>query len=175
MTKINQKEFLEKIKSFKAGDRVLFTGTFYTMRDVSHEKVSDIIKKSGQLPFDMEGSIIYYCGPSRCKPGETVGPCGPTTSSRMDKYTPLMLSQGVKAFVGKGPRSLAVKNAIKKFGAVYFVSTGGVGALLSTKVRKCDLIGFENLGPEAIYKFEVLNFPLTVAIDCDGNDIFGRF
>ena len=164
---------IEKIHELRAGDSILLSGTVYTARDAAHKRFFELISKKEALPFELKNSIIYYCGPCPAKKGEVVGSCGPTTSSRMDIYTPLLLSRGVKAMIGKGPRSEEVVEAIKENGAVYLVATGGIGAFLSKKVRHSSLVAFEDLGPEAIYKFEVVDFPVIVAIDANGNDIFG--
>jgi len=172
--KITLNELLSNINKVKAGQQVLLSGTIYTARDAAHKRISDSISKGGNLPFRLEGSAIYYCGPSPAKPGEVIGACGPTTSSRMDAWTPLMLAHGVKVLIGKGKRSKEVVASIKKNKAVYFVATGGVAALLSKTVKKASLIAFKDLGPEAIYKLEVEDMPLIVSVDAGGKNIFSE-
>ncbi|MDR3071563.1 MAG: FumA C-terminus/TtdB family hydratase beta subunit [Endomicrobium sp.] len=172
--KINLKKIILYSKILKAGQRVLFSGTIYTARDVAHERIVSILADSGKLPFDLNGSAIYYCGPTPAKPGEIIGACGPTTSSRMDIFTPKLLKEGVKVLIGKGNRSNDVVDSVKNNGAIYFVATGGVGALISKTVQKADLIAFKDLGPEAIYKLEVKDMSLIVAIDSHGNNIFKK-
>ncbi|MFH1367735.1 MAG: FumA C-terminus/TtdB family hydratase beta subunit [Elusimicrobiota bacterium] len=159
------------ISGLKAGDKILLSGTIYTARDAAHARIAAGTDAGSVLAL-LKGSVIYYCGPAPAKPGNAVGACGPTTSSRMDGHTPMMLELGVKAFIGKGARSQAVKDALKRYKAVYLVATGGVAALLAGKVRKCEVAAFEDLGPEAIYRMDVVDFPVIVAIDANGNDIF---
>jgi len=165
-------ELIENIPRLHAGDSVLLTGSILTARDAAHKRLSDMAASGEQLPVSLENTIIYYCGPTPAKPGDAVGSCGPTTSSRMDQFTPLMLSLGVKATIGKGARSAEVLEAQKKYGAIYLIATGGVAALLSIKVRKSELLAFGDLGPEAIYRFEVVDFPLIVGADVYGNSVF---
>ena len=159
------------ISSLKAGDEVLLSGVTYTARDQAHLRLCELMENKEDLPLDLEGQIIYYCGPapSRERP---IGSCGPTTSGRMDPFTPKILSLGVKGLIGKGKRSDEVRNSIKKHKAVYFAAPGGAGAYLSTKVRKSEIIAFSDLGPEAIYKLEVEDFPVIVVIDSKGRDIY---
>jgi fumarate hydratase subunit beta len=170
---ITASEFIPEIPNLKAGQRILITGIIYTARDAAHKRLTEMICTNQPLPLSLENSIIYYCGPCPAKPGDAIGSCGPTTSARMDAYTPLLLSHGVKAVIGKGPRSVDVRKALKEYSAVYCVATGGVGALLSRKVRKSELVAFGDLGPEAIYRLEVVEFPIIVADDALGNDVFG--
>ncbi len=165
-------ELIDNIPRLKAGDSVLLTGSILTARDAAHKRLSDMVSRDQQLPVQLENSIIYYCGPTPAKPGDAVGACGPTTSGRMDQFTPLMLSLGVKATIGKGARSAEVLEALKQYGAIYLIATGGVAALLSIKVRKSELVAFGDLGPEAIYRFDVVDFPLIVGADAQGNSIF---
>jgi len=165
-------ELLSNIKNIKAGQRVLLSGTIYTARDAAHARIIDLINKEAKLPFGLKNSAIYYCGPAPAKPGEIIGACGPTTSARMDVFTPKMLEAGVKILIGKGARSESVRDSIKKNKAVYMAVTGGVAALLSKTVKSCELIAFEDLGPEAVYKLEVKDMPLIVAVDSEGNNIF---
>lgn len=166
-------EIIADTKKLKAGERILLSGTIYTARDAAHARLIKMFDSGEKPPFDLSGSAIYYCGPSPAKPGDVIGACGPTTSARMDAFTPRMLDEGVKILIGKGARKNFVIDAIKKNKAVYLVATGGVAALLSKTVKKADIIAFEDLGPEAVYKLEVENMPLIVAVDSLGNDIFG--
>src|SRR3989339_1871843 len=165
---LTTEQLISKAAQLKAGDKILLSGIIYTARDAAHKRFMGLIESGRPLPVDMEKSIIYYCGPAPAKPGSAAGPCGPTTSSRMDKFTPKLLSMGLKASIGKGPRAQEVRDALKEFGAVYLVATGGVAALLSSKVKKSEVVAFEDLGPEAVYKFEVVDFPVIVANDAAG-------
>jgi len=162
-----------KIRSkLKAGEEVLFTGEFYTSRDQAHKIITERIKKGGKIPFKLKGAIIYYCGPTPSPRGQIIGACGPTTSLRMDDFTVILLRQGVSATVGKGRRSEPVRQAIKRYRAIYFVAPSGCGALLATKVLKKEIVAFSWLGPEAVYRLEVKDFPLIVAIDSQGRSIY---
>ena len=165
---------VEKIASLKAGDKILLSGIIYTARDAAHKKIAELISAKEKLPIDFDGSIIYYCGPCPAKPGEVIGSCGPTTSSRMDAYAQTMHSLGVIATIGKGPRSNEAIESIKKNKAKYFVATGGVGALISKKVVSSSVVAFGELGAEAVYKLEIKNLPLVVGIDSLGTNIFDR-
>ena len=162
----------EVIEGLKAGDRVLITGTIYTGRDAAHKKLVELIEKDSDVPFDLKGQIIYYVGPSPAKPGQVIGSAGPTTSYRMDAYTPLLIEKGLKGSIGKGMRSVEVKEAMRKFKAVYFAATGGAGALLSQCIKKAEVVAYPELGAEAIYRFEVENFPVIVVNDAYGNDLY---
>ena len=178
----------DKIIRLKSGDIVLISGVIYTARDAAHRKIVECIKKKKRLPFDLKDQIIYYAGPTpapTCPPkpvpaarrrreGMPIGSCGPTTSSRMDIYTPLLLAKGLKGMIGKGKRSREVVKAIKKFKSVYFIAVGGAAALLAAKVKKAKVIAYPELGTEAIRKLEVKDFPVIVAIDCKGRSIFNR-
>lgn len=159
-------------KKLKAGDEVLLSGTILTARDAAHKRLYDIIKKGKRLPLNLKDAVIYYCGPTPARPGRAIGSCGPTTSSRMDSFTPALIDLGMGAMIGKGDRSEEVISAIKKHSCVYFLAIGGAGALLSTKVRSSKVILFNDLGPEAIYKLEVRDFPLIVGVDSKGKDVF---
>ncbi len=150
----------KKIKDLKAGDQVLISGTLYVARDAAHQR---------GLPFDLRGQVIFYAGPT---PGKPVGSIGPTTSSRMDSFTVPLLEKGLRGSIGKGPRSEEVKKALKKYQAVYFVATGGAAALLGKTVTKSEVIAYPELGPEAVLKIEVLDFPAIVAYDSQGGDLF---
>ncbi|MDR0977758.1 MAG: FumA C-terminus/TtdB family hydratase beta subunit [Endomicrobium sp.] len=172
--KLNLGDLILNIKDLKAGQKILLTGNLYTARDAAHKRIVNIITNGGQMPFNLKDSAVYYCGPTPAKSGGIIGSCGPTTSSRMDVYTPKILKEGVKVLIGKGSRSESVIKALKENSAVYLVATGGVGALISKTVKKAELLAFEDLGPEAIYKFEVIDMPLFVAIDTAGNNIFDK-
>ncbi|MDP2939542.1 MAG: FumA C-terminus/TtdB family hydratase beta subunit [Candidatus Omnitrophota bacterium] len=174
MEKIDTPLTKDKVRTFKAGDELLLSGTIYTARDQAHKRLVDAIIKKNKLPFDLRGQIIYYCGPTKTPKGKSIGSCGPTTSSRMDSFTPTLLKAGLKGMIGKGRRSKEVVSAIKKYKAVDFLTYAGCGALLSQKVKKVTPIAFKDLGPEAIYKLEVKDFPVIVAVDKNGRDIYDK-
>ncbi|MBN1383710.1 MAG: Fe-S-containing hydro-lyase [Elusimicrobia bacterium] len=158
------------ISELKAGDSVLISGTIYTARDAAHKRLVESLKTG--LPFKMENAIIYYVGPTPAKPGMSIGSAGPTTSYRMDIYSPVLIKHGLKGMIGKGKRSKEVKDAIKKYKAVYFAAVGGAGVLLSKCIKKSEIIAYKDLGPEAVYKLEVENFPAIVVNDIYGNDLY---
>lgn len=162
----------EKVKSLKSGDEVLITGTIYTGRDAAHQRLVDSINKNETLPFDLKDSIIYYVGPAPAKPGNVIGPCGPTTSYRMDDLTDQLLSLGLTGMIGKGQRNSVVIESMKKNTAVYFAAIGGAGALIAKSVKSSEIIAYEDLGAEAIRKLEVEDFPCIVVIDSDGNNMY---
>ncbi|MGB9809383.1 MAG: Fe-S-containing hydro-lyase [Caldanaerobacter sp.] len=162
----------ETTVQLKAGDLILLSGNIYTARDEAHKRMVEAIDKGEILPFEIKDSIIYYVGPCPARPGQAIGSCGPTTSGRMDKYTPKLIELGLKGMIGKGLRSKEVVEAMKKHKAVYFTAVGGVGALLAQRVKRAEIIAYEDLGPEAIYKLTVEDFPLIVAIDCYGNNLY---
>lgn len=162
----------EDAKGLQAGDYVYLTGTIYTARDAAHKRMFETLQKNEVLPLEMEHNIIYYMGPSPAREGKPIGSAGPTTSSRMDKYTPALLDLGLKGIIGKGKRSIEVKEAIMKNGAVYFAAVGGAGALLSKSIRSSKIIAYDDLGTEAIRKLEVKNFPVIVVIDSEGNNLY---
>ncbi|GAB6182335.1 Fe-S-containing hydro-lyase [Thermodesulfovibrio hydrogeniphilus] len=162
----------EIVLSLKAGDIVSISGYVYTARDAAHKKIVELINNNQPLPFDIKGQVIYYVGPTLAPPGKVIGSAGPTTSSRMDSYTPLLLSLGLKGMIGKGGRSQEVKEAMKKYKAVYFLATGGAGALLSRHIVEATEIAFPELGPESIKRLLLKEFPAIVAIDCYGGEIF---
>lgn len=164
----------ETVKSLKAGDRVLISGTVYTARDAAHARLAELIKSGKPLPIELSGSIIYYVGPTPTKPGKVIGSAGPTTSYRMDAYTPLMLENGLKGMIGKGQRSKEVVESIVKNKAVYFGAIGGAAALISKSVVCAEIVCYEDLGSEAIRKLTVKDFPATVIIDCQGNNLYTR-
>jgi len=164
----------EVIDELKAGDLVLINGYVYTARDAAHKRLVELINNDAPLPFHLKGQIIYYVGPTPAPPGKVIGSAGPTTSSRMDSYTPLLLSLGLKGMIGKGQRSEEVKKAIQKYKAVYFLATGGAGALLSRHIISAEEIAFPELGTESIKRLLLKDFPAIVAIDCHGGDIFKK-
>lgn len=160
------------IKSLKAGDKVLISGTIYTARDAAHKRLIELIEKGESLPFEPEGQIIYYVGPAPAPPGRVIGSAGPTTSYRMDPYTPQLLKLGLKAMIGKGQRSLEVVAAIKEFGAAYFVAIGGAAVIMAEAVKQAKIIAWPELGTEALRELNVVDLPCFVAIDSQGNNIF---
>ena len=161
-----------QIEKLKAGDEVLLSGTVYTARDQAHKRLVETIKLGRKLPIDLKGAIIYYCGPTKTPRGRAIGSCGPTTASRMDDFTPLLLKAGLKGMIGKGNRSPEVIRAIKKYRGVYFLAYAGCGALLTKYVKKAEPVAYKALGPEGIYKLEVKSFPLIVGIDAKGNNVY---
>jgi fumarate hydratase subunit beta len=162
----------ETIKKLKAGDQVFISGIIYTARDTAHKRLVEALDKGEKLPFDLTNQTVYYMGPSPAKPGQVIGSAGPTTSGRMDSYAPRLMSAGLKGMIGKGNRSPAVKDAIKKYKAVYFAAIGGAGALISKSIKKAEVIAYEDLGAEAIRRLEVENFPVTVINDIYGSDLY---
>ena len=162
----------EDVRGLKAGDSVLLSGVIYTARDAAHKKMAELLEQGEALPLDLKGQVIYYVGPTPASPGRVIGSAGPTTSGRMDLYTPLMLEQGMKACIGKGMRSAAVKAALKKYQALYLAAVGGAGALLSRRVVKSEVVAYPELGAEAIHRLEVKDFPATVINDIYGNDLY---
>ncbi|MEW6102061.1 MAG: FumA C-terminus/TtdB family hydratase beta subunit [Candidatus Omnitrophota bacterium] len=162
----------EDIRKLKAGDEVSLTGVIYTARDQAHKRLLEALKMRRKLPFDFKGQIIYYCGPTKTPRGKVIGSCGPTTSSRMDEFTPALIKAGLKGMVGKGRRAKKVREAIKKYRGVYFITIAGAGALLSKFVKRSDLIAYADLGQEAIYRLYVKEFPLIVAVDSSGKSVF---
>ena len=162
----------EDAASLKAGDYVYITGTIYTARDAAHKRLSEALAAGEKLPLDLKGNIIYYMGPSPAREGRPIGSAGPTTASRMDKYTPELLHLGLGAMIGKGKRSPAVIDAIVRNGSVYFAAVGGAGALLSQRILSSEVIAYDDLGTEAIRKLEVRDFPVIVVIDSQGNNLY---
>lgn len=162
----------EDVAQLRSGDHVLLSGVIYTARDAAHARLVELIRAGKPLPIDLEGQVIYYAGPSPAKPGQVIGSIGPTTSGRMDAYTPELLAAGLKGMIGKGLRSEAVVEAIKEHKAVYFAATGGAAALLSKKVVSCEVVAYEDLGCEAIHRLEVRDLPLIVINDCFGGDFY---
>ena len=162
----------EDTKKLVAGDTVLLNGTIYTARDAAHKRLVELIEAGEELPFDLEGSVIYFVGPTPPKPGDPIGSAGPTTSYRMDSYSPTMLKHGSKGMIGKGKRSQEVKDACVAYDGIYFGATGGAGALLGKQIRSAEVIAYPELGPEAVRKITVEDFPVTVVNDTKGNDIY---
>ena len=160
------------VEALEAGDKVLVTGTIYTGRDAAHKKLVDLLDKGEALPFDVDGSIIFYVGPTPAQPGRPIGSAGPTTSYRMDAYAPRLIAKGLRGMIGKGPRAPQVIDAMKQYGCVYLGATGGAGALLARAVKRSDVIAFPDLGPEAIHRLEVEEFPVIVINDTKGNDLY---
>ncbi|MCX7698838.1 MAG: FumA C-terminus/TtdB family hydratase beta subunit [Candidatus Goldbacteria bacterium] len=172
MKKITTPLTMDVIEDLEAGDEVYINGKIYTMRDEAHKRIAEMITNKQKLPFDLKNQVVYYCGPTPAKDGHIIGSCGPTTSSRMDKYTPLLLKNGLKGMIGKGERSVEVKDAIKKYKAVYFSALGGLGALYADNIKQAKVIAFPELGPEAIYELEVEDFYAIVINDAHGNDYY---
>jgi len=162
----------ETVEDLKIGDNVLITGTIYTARDAAHKRLVDLIDKGEQLPFDVKGQIIYFAGPTPPKPGQAIGSAGPTTSYRMNIYTPKVIAAGQKGMVGKGEMSAEVVAAMKKHKAVYMAAVGGAGALISKSITAAEVIAYDDLGAEAIRKLTVKDFPAIVALDCHGGNLF---
>jgi len=163
---------LESVKALSAGDAVRISGVIYTARDAAHRRLVDLLEADEPLPIDLEGAVIYYCGPTPAPPGRPIGSAGPTTSSRMDAYAPLLHARGVRATIGKGPRSAALRAALQEHGAAYLAAVGGAGALLAERVVAAEMVAFEDLGPEAIRKLTVEDFPAIVAYDAHGGSAF---
>ena len=163
---------IEEVQKLQAGDNVLITGPLYTARDAAHKRLTDLLQAGKSLPFNLNGQLLYYVGPAPAKPGSAVGSAGPTTSYRMDPYTPPLLRLGLKGMIGKGTRSAEVIEAMKKYGAVYFGAVGGAAALISKSIKKAEIVCYEDLGPEAIHKFYVEDFPAIVVIDAEGNNLY---
>ena len=162
----------EQMRSLRAGDRVLLSGTIYTGRDAAHKRMIALLQEGKPLPFDPRGQILYYVGPAPAKPGFAVGSAGPTTSYRMDSYTPPLLAQGLRGMIGKGRRSPQVVEAMKAYCAVYFGAVGGAAALISRRIVDAELVAWPDLGTEAVHRFTVKDFPVTVVIDSLGNSLY---
>lgn len=163
---------IEEIKKYNLGDMVYISGYIYTLRDAGHKKLVELVENKKELPIEFEGNIVYYAGPCPSKPGEIIGSVGPTTSSRMDLYSPILIENGLKFMIGKGLRSDEVKNKISENNGMYFVAIGGAAAKMSKCVKSVEVIAFPELGTEALRKLYVEDFPVIVAIDCDGKSIF---
>lgn len=169
---LNTSEIKDFAKQLRSGDRVLLSGTVYTSRDAAHKRIKSLIDSGKELPYDLSGAVIYYAGPTPTPEGLAIGSCGPTTSGRMDKFAPEFLDLGLSAMIGKGPRTSEVCEAIVRNNAVYFCAVGGAGALASKCIVNCEIIAFDDLGCESVKKLEFKNFPLIVAIDCNGGNLF---
>jgi len=162
----------EELRALRAGDVVYLSGVIFTARDAAHARFDQMLKRGETLPVP-KGACIYYCGPCPAAPGEVIGPCGPTTSKRMDAYTPALIDYGIAQFIGKGARNIAV-NAAMKGRAVHFAATGGAGMLYASRITSCELVAFPDLGAEAVYRLEVTDFPVVVTFDLLGNDVYAR-
>lgn len=169
---INTRDIRKAAYEIKAGDEVYLSGTVYTARDAAHKRIVQLINDGKELPFELKDAVVYYSGPTPERPGMTIGSCGPTTSSRMDAFAPLMLETGLCAMIGKGPRNNSVIRAIKENCGIYFCAIGGAGALAAMSVKSLKVIAFEELGCESVKKLEVEEFPLLCAIDCHGGNLF---
>jgi fumarate hydratase subunit beta len=162
------------VEKLKTGDKVLLNGVIYTGRDAAHKRLYDLLMEGKPLPIEVKGQVIYYVGPAPAKPGQVIGSAGPTTSGRMDAYSPKLIELGLKGMIGKGMRKKEVVEAMKKYKAVYFAATGGAGALLAKAIKKAQVVAYEDLGPEAINRLEVENFPVIVVNDTKGNDLYEK-
>ncbi|MFC1860548.1 Fe-S-containing hydro-lyase [Chloroflexota bacterium] len=164
----------EALAGLKAGDNILLTGTIYGGRDSAHQRMITALEQGKPLPFDIKGQVIYFMGPSPARPGQSIGSAGPTTSSRMDSYSPRLIAEGLKGMIGKGMRSQEVKDAIKKYKALYLAAIGGAGALISKSIKKSEIIAYEELGAEAVRRLEVEDFPAIVVNDIYGGDLYQK-
>lgn len=162
----------EKVKDLKVGDSILLSGVIYTARDAAHKRLVELLDEGKELPIDIKDSIIYFVGPSPTKPGYAIGSAGPTTSYRMDAYSPRLLELGLKGMIGKGKRNKDVVDSMIKNTAVYFGAIGGAAALIARSITKCDIVAYEDLGAEAIRRLEIKDMPLTVVIDSEGNNLY---
>jgi fumarate hydratase subunit beta len=160
------------VTSLKAGDRVLISGVIYTGRDAAHKRLFELLQQGKELPVDLRGQVIYYVGPTPAKPGQVIGSAGPTTSGRMDAYAPTLMAYGLKGMIGKGLRNDAVRDAMREHKAIYFGATGGAAALLAKRIKSCEIVAYEELGPEAIRRLVVEDFPVVVINDCLGGDFY---
>ena len=172
--KINTSQLRKYAERLKAGDRVILSGKVYTSRDAAHKRIVEALNNGAELPYDLKDAVIYYAGPTPAPKGLAVGSCGPTTSGRMDVFAPLLLDKGVVAMVGKGERNKAVCDAIIRNKAVYLCAIGGAGALASKCITSCNVIAYDDLGCESVKELIFSDFPLTVAIDCSGGNVFER-
>ena len=172
MNRINVQQLKTLSPELNAGDKVMLSGIIYTSRDAAHKRITELISENKPVPYDLNGAVIYYAGPTGTKEGMVIGSCGPTTSGRMDKYAPSFLDMGLAGMIGKGERNQAVIDAIIRKKSVYFCAVGGAGALACKCIRSCEVIAFEDLGCESVKKLYIEDFPLTVAIDCHGGNIF---
>ena len=164
----------EDVTTLRAGDHVLLSGVIYTGRDAAHKRLFELLKEDKPLPVDLRGQVIYYVGPTPAKPGRVIGSAGPTTSGRMDAYAPALIAYGLKGMIGKGLRTQAVRDAMQEHKAVYFGATGGAAALISRRIEKAEVVAYDDLGPEAIHRLEVVDFPLVVVNDAYGGDLYAE-
>ena len=171
---LNTAELAEKAKHLNSGDRVILSGVVYTSRDAAHKRITALINEGGELPFDLNGAVIYYAGPTPAPQGLPIGSCGPTTSGRMDPFAPLLLDNGLAAMIGKGGRDKGVVDAIQRNNAVYLCAIGGAGALAAKCVEECKEIAFFDLGCESVKRIVLKDFPLIVGIDCHGGTMFAE-
>ena len=162
----------EKLKTLKAGDSCLISGVIYTARDAAHKRLCELVAEGKKLPFDVKDAVIYFVGPTPAKPGQAIGSAGPTTSYRMDAYSPILIAEGQTGMIGKGKRGPEVIEAMKKHGAIYFGAIGGCGALLSKCIKSSEIVAYKDLGAEAIRRLEVEDFPVIVIIDAEGNNLY---
>jgi fumarate hydratase subunit beta len=162
------------VRALKAGDEVLISGVIYGARDMAHKRLCEAIRAKRKLPLTLQGAIIYFVGPTPARPGKVIGAAGPTTSSRMDAFSPILFARGLKATMGKGYRGSEVREALRKYNAVHFITIGGAGALLSKHIVAAQVIAYEDLGTEAIWKLDVVDFPAIVAYDCYGNSVYKK-
>lgn len=169
---LNSSQLRDYSETLKCGDRVLLSGTVYTARDAAHKRIVSLMQNGEKLPFELKDASVYYAGPTPAPEGLPIGSCGPTTSSRMDPYVPLLLDKGLVCMIGKGPRNSEVCEAVKRNKAVYLCAIGGAGALAAQCISSCEVIAFEDLGCESVKRLEFNNFPLIVAIDCSGGSLF---
>lgn len=172
MLKLDTSQLRAAAPTLKAGDKLLLSGTVYTSRDAAHKRIKALIDSNGELPYPLKDAVIYYAGPTPSPEGKPIGSCGPTTSGRMDRFAPEFLDLGLAAMIGKGERSKEVCEAIERNKAVYLCAVGGCGALAASCVKQCEVIAFEDLGCESVKRLTIENFPLVVAVDCSGGDIF---
>ena len=172
LLRINANELKQYADKLKAGDKLLLSGTVYTSRDAAHKRIFELMERGGELPYQIENAVIYYAGPTPAAPGRVIGSCGPTTSGRMDPYSPKLLDMGLGGIIGKGERNMAVRDAIVRNHSVYLCAVGGAGALAARCIKKCEVIAFEDLGCESVKRLELEDFPLVVADDMFGGDIF---
>lgn len=170
--RINAPLSREAARKLKAGDSCLISGVIYAARDAAHKRLCELVDRGEPLPFDPDGAVIYFVGPTPPKPGEVIGSAGPTTSYRMDAYSPTLISRGSTGMIGKGKRAESVVNAMKEHGAVYFGAIGGCGALLSRCIKSSEVVAYEDLGAEAVRRLEVVDFPVIVVIDSEGNNLY---
>ncbi len=161
-----------EVEKLHAGDNVMLTGYIFTGRDAAHKKMVDLLEKGEKLPFDPAGQVIYFVGPTPAKPGQVIGSAGPTTSGRMNKYSPHMIAAGLKGMIGKGEMGPEVADALQRHRGVYFVATGGAAALIAKRITESEVVAYEELGPEAVRRLKVVEFPVIVAQDCHGGNIY---